>query len=135
MTFFIEKNQKDLVDFWRRKLTLKVKIWHFLTPSHQTNSQNWMISFDYIQLIFWTKTFPIFYPSLENSTTSITIHFTIHWFFNSCKSQTNLNWLTSHDFTRIEIKISGKICGFTMYIYLQVRSVSPTPYIIWSTMH
>ena len=44
--------------------------------------------------------------------------FTIHWFFNSCKSQTNLNWLTSHDFTRIEIKISGKIYGFTWNLYL-----------------
>ena len=28
-------------------MTLKVKCWHFLTPSHYTNSQNSMISFDY----------------------------------------------------------------------------------------
>ena len=27
------QNQKDSDDFWRRKLTLKVRFWHFLTPS------------------------------------------------------------------------------------------------------
>ena len=33
--FFNEKkNQKDSNDFWHRKLTLKVKFWHFLTPSY-----------------------------------------------------------------------------------------------------
>ena len=32
---------------WRRKLTLKVKFWHFLTPCHYSNSQNSIISFVY----------------------------------------------------------------------------------------
>ena len=27
-----KKNQNDSNDFWHRKLTLKVKFWHFLTP-------------------------------------------------------------------------------------------------------
>ena len=40
-------NQKDSDDLWRRKLTLKVKFRHFLTPPHYTNLQNSMISFDY----------------------------------------------------------------------------------------
>ena len=29
--FFNEKNQKDSDNYWHRKLTLKVKFWHFLT--------------------------------------------------------------------------------------------------------
>jgi hypothetical protein len=41
-----EKNQKDM-DFLHRKLTFKVKCWHFLTPPHYTNLKNSMISFDY----------------------------------------------------------------------------------------
>ena len=46
--FFNEKIiQKDSDDFWRRKLTLKVRFQHFLTPPHYTNLQNSMISFDY----------------------------------------------------------------------------------------
>ena len=45
--FFNKKIDKDSDDFWCRKLTLKVKFWHFLTPSHYTNSQNSIISFDY----------------------------------------------------------------------------------------
>ena len=46
--FFNEKwNQKDSDDFWCRKLTLNVRFRHFLTPSHHTNLQNSMISFDY----------------------------------------------------------------------------------------
>ena len=45
--FFNDKNQKDSDDFLRRKLTLKIKFRHFLTPPHYTNLQNSMISFDY----------------------------------------------------------------------------------------
>ena len=30
--FHWEKIEKDFNDFWHRKLTLKVKFWHFLTP-------------------------------------------------------------------------------------------------------
>ena len=32
LVFFNEKNEKDSDDFWHRKLTLKVKFWHFATP-------------------------------------------------------------------------------------------------------
>ena len=63
--------EKDSDDFWRRKLTLKVEFWHFLTPPHYTNSQNSIISFGYVD--FKAKIFPILYPPLENSTTRITI--------------------------------------------------------------
>ena len=38
--------KKVLDDFCSRKLTLKVKFWHFLTPPYD-NLQNSMISFDY----------------------------------------------------------------------------------------
>jgi hypothetical protein len=44
---FYEKKSKKSDDFWRRKLTFKVKFRHFLTPPHYTNLQNSMISFDY----------------------------------------------------------------------------------------
>ena len=43
----MKKNQKDSDDFLHRKLTLKVKFWHFLTHPHYTNLQNSMILFDY----------------------------------------------------------------------------------------
>ena len=41
------KKEKDLDDFWRRKLTLKVKFWYFLTAPHYSNFQNLVISFEY----------------------------------------------------------------------------------------
>ena len=36
-----------LDEFWQRKLTLKVKFWHFLTARHYSNSPNLVISFDF----------------------------------------------------------------------------------------
>jgi len=42
-------------------------ILHFLTAHHQSNSQNSKISFWYVDS--QAKTFPILYPSRENSTT------------------------------------------------------------------
>ena len=46
--FFNEKkNEKDLDDFWHRKLTLKVKFWHFLTPSRYSNFPNLVFLFEY----------------------------------------------------------------------------------------
>ena len=38
---------KNSVDFWHRKLTLKVQFWHFLRPWHYVNLQNTAISFEY----------------------------------------------------------------------------------------
>ena len=62
LVFFNEKRiEKDWDDFWRRKLTLKVKFWQFLTPPHYTNSQN----------------------SLEISTTHITIMYIFHYLKNN----------------------------------------------------
>ena len=41
LLFFNEKQiEKYSDDFPHRKLTLKVKFWHILTPPHYTNSQN-----------------------------------------------------------------------------------------------
>ena len=40
--------EKWFNDFWCRKLTLKVKFWHFLTPSHRINSLNSKISVGYV---------------------------------------------------------------------------------------
>ena len=59
----MKKNQKDSDDFWHRKLTLKVKFWHFLT--------NLVISFYYSWYL--AKNLFDFYPSLQNSTTGIAI--------------------------------------------------------------
>ena len=47
----MKKNQKVSDDFLHRKLTLRVKFWHFLTPPHYTNLQNSMISFDYSRFL------------------------------------------------------------------------------------
>ena len=46
MVFFNEKKvEKDSDDFLHRKLTLKVKFWHFLTARHQSKIQNSKIYF------------------------------------------------------------------------------------------
>ena len=45
--FFNKKNQKDLGDIWRRKLTFKVKFWHLLTSPHFFFFLNSIISFVY----------------------------------------------------------------------------------------
>ena len=42
-----KKNQRDSDDFWHSKLTLKLKIWYFLTAPHYSNFQNMVISFEY----------------------------------------------------------------------------------------
>ena len=55
-----KKNEKYSDDFWHRKLTLKAKLRHVLTPFHYTNSQNSKISFDYVD--FLAKIFRIMYP-------------------------------------------------------------------------
>ena len=46
--YFMKKNKKNWDDFWNRKLTLKVKFWHLLTPPHYTNFQNSIIFFRYV---------------------------------------------------------------------------------------
>ena len=49
LIFINEKNvEKVLEDFWRRKLALNVKLRHFSTTPHYTNSQNSIISFGYV---------------------------------------------------------------------------------------
>ena len=45
--FLKKKIQKDSDDFWRRKFTLKVQNWHFLTNYDWMETQNLVISFDY----------------------------------------------------------------------------------------
>ena len=45
MIFFKENIEKDFDDFCHRKLTLKIKFWHFLTLPHYANSQNSRIFF------------------------------------------------------------------------------------------
>ena len=42
-----KKIEKDSDDCWHRKLTLKVKLWYFLTAPHYSNFQNLVISFEY----------------------------------------------------------------------------------------
>ena len=52
LVFFNEKKlEKDSHDFWYRKLTLNVKFWHILTPTHYTNSQNLIVSFGYVDFL------------------------------------------------------------------------------------
>ena len=59
----MKKYQKDFEDFLHKKLTLKVKVWHFLTPPGD------------LQVFFLAKYLLILYPSIENSTTSIAISY------------------------------------------------------------
>ena len=56
--FFFWKNS---VDFWHRKLTLKVQFWHFLRPWHYVNLQNTAISFEYSW--FLSKNLAFYDPS------------------------------------------------------------------------
>ena len=70
----MKKNQKDLNEFWHRKLTLKVRICHILKPLCYSNLQNSMISFDCSWCL--AKTF-FLYHYLENSTTDIAIRYRI----------------------------------------------------------
>ena len=72
LIFFNEKkNEKISEDFRHRKFTLKVKLRHFVTSLHYTNSKNSKLSIWYID--FYAKFFPILYPPLENSLTRTTI--------------------------------------------------------------
>ena len=49
LIFFNEKKiEKDSDNFIHRELTLNVNIWHFLTPPHIPNSQNSIISLEYV---------------------------------------------------------------------------------------
>ena len=48
LIFFNEKNNEKDSDDCHKKLTLKDKLSHFLTPAHCTNSQNSMIIFGYL---------------------------------------------------------------------------------------
>ena len=66
-----KKNQKDSDVFWYKKLTWKVKIWHFFTAHHYSNSANLVILLDYRW--FLAENLSKLYPSLENSTTGIAI--------------------------------------------------------------
>ena len=62
----------------QRKLTLKVKVWHILTPPHCTNSQNSIISSRCVDSL--SKIFLILYPVFENSTTRSTIAYITAFF-------------------------------------------------------
>ena len=66
-----KKIEEDSDDFWLGKLTLKVKLgtfWHLpITPILKIQ---W---FHLTTVNFYPKTFLIFYPSIENSTTGIAI--------------------------------------------------------------
>ena len=66
----IIKKEKGSDNFWQRKLTLKVKFWHFYKASHRSNSQISAFSFGYVDSL--AKIFLILYPPLENSTTRTT---------------------------------------------------------------
>ena len=72
LVFFNEKKiEKDYDDFWHWKLTFKVEFLHFLTPPPYTNSQNSMISLQYVDI--YAKIFVILYTPLKILTTRITI--------------------------------------------------------------
>ena len=71
-----KKLRMHLQRFWHKKLTLKVKFWHFLL---YFNFQNLVTSFEYSW--FLANIFLILYPSLENSTTGIAILYVV-WIFS-----------------------------------------------------
>ena len=62
--------------FGCRKLPMKVTLRHFLTPRSQANSQNAIISFGYVDS--QSKIFLILYPCFKNSTTCITIAWSVY---------------------------------------------------------
>ena len=65
---------KISVDFWHRKLTLKVQFWHFLRPWHYVNLQNTAISFEYSW--FLCKNLAFYDPSSKklHDITDITVY-------------------------------------------------------------
>ena len=69
--FFFRKNS---VDFWHRKLTLKVQFWHFLRPWHYVNLQNTAISFECSW--FLSKNLAFYDPSSKKlyDLTDINVH-------------------------------------------------------------
>ena len=68
--FFNKKKiEKDSDDFLHRKLILKVKFWHFLTPSHPILK---IQQFPLGKLILRLNLSDFVPTSLENSTTRIT---------------------------------------------------------------
>ena len=74
------KKKKDSDDFLHRKLTLKGKFLHFLTPPYYTNSQNSIFFFGYVN--FYAKIFLISYPQTWNFITCIAIvEIPHHWRF------------------------------------------------------
>ena len=69
-----KKLRKILMIFDRENL--KVKLRHFLTPPHYTNSQNSIIAFGYVDS--QAKIFLILYPCLKNSTTRNAIAWSVY---------------------------------------------------------
>ena len=66
--FFFWKNS---VDFWHRKLTLKVQFRHFLTNWCSPYSQNTTVSFEHVNS--WAKSLHFRTHHLWNSTTELTL--------------------------------------------------------------
>ena len=72
--YFLDEIWKNSVDFWHRKLNLKVQCWHFLRPWHWVNLKNTAISFEYSW--FLSKDFASIYllvmsPSRAGSSQSL----------------------------------------------------------------
>ena len=59
-----KKIEKDFDDFWRRKLTLKVKFWHYLTPSYSLHQPSKFNNFLLSMLILRQKSFKFYAPCL-----------------------------------------------------------------------
>ena len=71
---FLAKNQyppRNFINSWRRKLTLKVRIWHLFTTRHYVNSPKIYNNWGYWFLD--KKNYLFLYSSNKNSTSHITI--------------------------------------------------------------
>ena len=107
-----KKIEKGSNDFWHRKLTLKPKFWHFLTPPLYTNSQNSIVSFPYVDSwIKWQNIELFLNNSLHGYVNIFNLisQFYLRWNWVSTGPSAFLNFLTSN----------GKIFGRCSYIMSQ----------------
>ena len=107
-----KKNQKDSNDFWRRKLTLKVKFWYCLKAPHYSNFQNLVISFEYSWFLaknlsnFVSLPWKLHNRECHNCTWTCLMYNWIKYRTKGCSGQLGLSILFPHVFLIFESAIN-----------------------------
>ena len=101
---------KNSVDFWHRKLTLKVQFLHFLMNHKSLQDCFKIISFEYVDS--WAKNFLDLYPSFENSTARIAIIYTLKLIFLNIAGLLSRPYYVSWKITSGLLFYLMKVCNF-----------------------